>query len=342
MANKAVFFDRDNTLIEDPGYINSPDQVKLLPGVATALIQLRESGYELVVITNQSGIARGIVSEAVLKKIHNRLNKLLEDQGAYIDKFYFCPYHPKGAIGKYRKESKMRKPNPGMILKAAEEMDIDCSRSWMVGDSYRDVAAGKQAGCKTILIKSSLKAEMKKLGDPEPNKIAINLKEVVNIIKMYDREKPVAPQVQQSQDEDEPVIENPPTTEQTIQPPAPPETVEELELELKVEVAAKPEPIPANTLKTPEISVDIDKTNMLLEDVARYLKRVERESMFDDFSAMKIAAWVVQFFVLVCLSLSLWYLMDAESASDRVQTSLAYAIVLQLMVIAFCMMRRRK
>ena len=124
MTDKAVFLDRDNTLIEDPGYINNPDQVKLLPGVPEALIELRKIGYKLIVITNQSAVARGIITEKILEKIHQKMKTLLAHAGAEIDKIYYCPYHPDGVVQKYRKESNLRKPGPGMILTAANEMNI--------------------------------------------------------------------------------------------------------------------------------------------------------------------------------------------------------------------------
>ncbi len=149
MSDKAIFLDRDDTLIEDPGYINSPEQVKLLDSVAEALIELKALGYKLVVVTNQSAVARGIVTEKVLGEIHKRLEQLLVEKKAFLDGIYYCPYHPDGAVKKYRKESEFRKPNPGMLLKAAEEMDIDLGQSWCVGNSISDMEAGLRAGCKT-------------------------------------------------------------------------------------------------------------------------------------------------------------------------------------------------
>ena len=139
MSDKAIFFDRDDTLIEDPGYINHPDQVKLLDGVAEALIELKALGYKLIVASNQSAVARGIITEEMLGEIHDRLKQLLSEKGAFLDGIYYCPYHPDGIIQRYRKESDLRKPNPGMLLVAADEMDIDLSQSWMIGNSSRDI-----------------------------------------------------------------------------------------------------------------------------------------------------------------------------------------------------------
>ena len=193
MGNAAIFLDRDDTIIEDPGYINDPEQVKLLPGVTDALSQLKKMGYKLVVVTNQSAVARGMVSEEVLEEIHERLRKLLGRKRVYLDGIYYCPYHPEAVIPKYRRDSDFRKPNPGMLFQAAEELGIDLKESWMIGNSYTDVAAGVNAGCRTILIRSSANPPTKGPGDPEPNKIAVNIKEAVNIIKMFRQQMMMTP-----------------------------------------------------------------------------------------------------------------------------------------------------
>jgi D,D-heptose 1,7-bisphosphate phosphatase len=199
MSEKAIFLDRDDTLIEDPGYINNPDQVRLLDGVAEALIELKGLGYKLVVVTNQSAVARGIVTEKVLGEIHDRLRQLLAERNAFLDAIYYCPFHPEGVVPKYRKESDWRKPNPGMLHKAAEEMDIDLSQSWCIGNGSRDVEAGRRAGCKTILIDKPAHhkpaAPTVSPGAAVPDHRAVNIKEAVNIIKKHLRSS-AQPQVQ--------------------------------------------------------------------------------------------------------------------------------------------------
>ena len=152
MANKAVFVDRDNTLIADPGYLTDPADVKLLPGVDLALRSLIHSDYKIIVVTNQSGVARGMLTEERLQEIHEELRRQLALKKLHLDGIYACPYHPDGTVERYARESELRKPSPGMLLKAAEDLDVDLNVSWMVGNSPRDVAAGKRARCKTIRV----------------------------------------------------------------------------------------------------------------------------------------------------------------------------------------------
>lgn len=152
MSNRAVFFDRDGTLIEDMNYLRDPAGIKLMPGAVESVKKLREAGYRIIVITNQSGIARGMFTEETLEAIHGRMRKMFAEQGAVIDAIYYCPFldGPEATVEKYRCDSDLRKPRPGMFLKAAKECNIDLSASWAIGDSDRDSQAGKAAGCRTI------------------------------------------------------------------------------------------------------------------------------------------------------------------------------------------------
>lgn len=186
----AIFLDRDNTLIEDPGYIHDPDQVQLLPGVAAAIARARAAGYLAVVVTNQSGLARGRITEAGLDTVHARLRELLVRAGTSLDAIYHCPYLPgeEATVEKYRRDSDLRKPKPGMLLLAAREMNIDLARSWMIGDSDRDVQAGRAAGCRTILI------GQRDSQPPEADHVAADLPSAVEIVlSSKDREYPAAP-----------------------------------------------------------------------------------------------------------------------------------------------------
>ena len=154
MSKRAVFLDRDQTIIADPGFIDDPDQVTLLPGAAESIRLLNDADLTVVVATNQSGVARGLVSEEQLSEIHQRLREMLLEQGARIDAIYYCPYlnGPQAVVEQYRQASDLRKPKPGMLLRAAEELELSLHESWMIGDSARDVIAGARAGCRTILV----------------------------------------------------------------------------------------------------------------------------------------------------------------------------------------------
>jgi D,D-heptose 1,7-bisphosphate phosphatase len=185
MAHRAVFLDRDRTIIEDPGYINEPSAVKLLPGAGLAVKGLRQGGYLAVVVTNQSGIARGLLTEELLEKVHGEMRRqLAATAGAHLDAIYYCPFHPEGTVEPYAVESPDRKPQPGMLLRAAKDLDIDLSASWMIGDSPRDIEAGQRAGCRTIRIRP-LETDAATENDDEnvqPDFVVRNLLEAAKII----------------------------------------------------------------------------------------------------------------------------------------------------------------
>ena len=145
MGNKAAFIDRDGTINANIGYIDSPDSFKMYSGVAEGIKLLNEDGFKVIIITNQSGIARGFFSEETLDKIHNKMKKELSDKGAKIDAIYYCPHHPD-------EKCSCRKPNPGLIEKATNDLDIDTKKSFILGDRMLDVEAGHKKGCKTVLV----------------------------------------------------------------------------------------------------------------------------------------------------------------------------------------------
>ncbi len=153
-AKPAVFLDRDGTIIEDLDFIDDPAKVALLPGAAQAIRRFNDAGLVTVVVSNQSGVARGLFDEATVRAVNDRLQALLNEHGARIDAFYYCPYldGDEAVVERYRKESDWRKPGPGMLLAAVEDMGIDLTRSWMIGDARRDIEAGQKCGCRTILI----------------------------------------------------------------------------------------------------------------------------------------------------------------------------------------------
>lgn len=158
LQQKAIFIDRDGTIIAADGYITRPEQVSLLDGAAEAIRWINQSEYLAICVTNQPVIARGDVTLQELETIHARLDCLLGEQGAYLDDLIFCPHHPdKGFEGErveYKIDCDCRKPKPGMLLMAAEKYNIDLSKSWMIGDSERDRLAGEAGGCHTIIVDS--------------------------------------------------------------------------------------------------------------------------------------------------------------------------------------------
>lgn len=187
MSRPAVFFDRDNTLIISDGYLGDPRKVVLIPGAADSLARLRRAGYAIVVVSNQSGVARGMFDESATQAVNERMASLLlrESADAIIDAHEYCPHHPQAPLEKYRLDCDCRKPRPGMILKAARELDLDLHRSWLVGDAPRDIEAGHSAGCRTILfVDPSLPASSATLErmKAEPDFRAGSLPEAAEII----------------------------------------------------------------------------------------------------------------------------------------------------------------
>jgi D-glycero-D-manno-heptose 1,7-bisphosphate phosphatase len=148
----AVFLDRDGTLIREVNYLCAVEQIEILPGVAQALGLLREGGFKLVMVTNQSVIARGRLSEAGLQEIHAALSAKLGGAGASLDAIYYCPHHPTEGIGEYRVSCDCRKPNTGMIQRAVQEFDLDATRSYVVGDQMTDVELARKVGAAAILL----------------------------------------------------------------------------------------------------------------------------------------------------------------------------------------------
>ena len=154
VGRAAVFLDRDDTLIANVPYLSDPAGLRLLPGAAEALAVLRRAGFALVLATNQSAVGRGIITETRLREIHDALERLLAAEGARLDAIYHCPHAPQRA-DRTAIEHPDRKPAPGMLLRAAEDLRLDLAASWMVGDLVSDVLAGLNAGCRSILIGSN-------------------------------------------------------------------------------------------------------------------------------------------------------------------------------------------
>jgi D-glycero-D-manno-heptose 1,7-bisphosphate phosphatase len=154
VSGRAVFLDRDGTLVEERGYVDRLDLLTLFPWTADALRLLKRAGFSTVVITNQGAIGRGIIDEAFLSDVHRTLDERLLAGQAAIDRYYHCPHHPDAARPEYRQACRCRKPGPGLIERACAEMDLDPAQSFMVGDRWIDVRAGRAAGVRSILVRT--------------------------------------------------------------------------------------------------------------------------------------------------------------------------------------------
>ena len=177
----AIFLDRDGTLVPDDANAGVPARITLVDGVAPSLRRLRDAGFRLVVATNQGGVARGRFTENDVDAVHERLSELLDQQTGLkrtIERFYYCPFHPKGTIPEYTREHPWRKPKPGMLLQAAQDMELEVERSWLIGDSPRDVAAGRAAGLRTILVSR----DKTRIADAAADYNAATLAEAVEVV----------------------------------------------------------------------------------------------------------------------------------------------------------------
>jgi D,D-heptose 1,7-bisphosphate phosphatase len=179
---KAAFLDKDGTLIEDVPYNVDPDLIRWAPGALAGLRLLHTAGYHLIVITNQSGVAHGYFAEAALSGVEAKLRHLLAEAGLPLTGFYYCPHHPTGVLPPYAVTCGCRKPEPGLILQAAQEHGIDCAQSWFIGDILNDVEAGRRAGCQTILLANGGETEWLLSPQRLPHYITTDLAEAARIV----------------------------------------------------------------------------------------------------------------------------------------------------------------
>ena len=154
MTRRAVALDRDGTLIKEAGYLDRLERLELYPYTIDAVRLLNRAGFAVVVATNQSGVARGLLDESFVAEAHRRLDDLLASGGARIDGWYYCPHHPQGIRDEYRQACDCRKPRPGLLKRAAADLDLDLTRSFGVGDRWHDVEAATAAGAKGILVRT--------------------------------------------------------------------------------------------------------------------------------------------------------------------------------------------
>jgi D-glycero-D-manno-heptose 1,7-bisphosphate phosphatase len=153
---RAVFLDRDGTIVEEAGYLDRLERLVFFPFSVDAVRVLNRAGFAVVVITNQAGIARGIVQESFVAEAHQHIAETMAAGGARVDGFYYCPHYPDGVVERYRKACDCRKPEPGLLRVAAEELRLDLARSFVVGDRWHDVAAGHAVGARGLLVRTGL------------------------------------------------------------------------------------------------------------------------------------------------------------------------------------------
>jgi len=184
LSRSAVFLDRDGTLIEEAGYLDRLERLVFYPYTVDAVRALNAAGFAVVLVTNQAGVARGIVREAFVAEAHDHIARRLAAGGARVDGFYYCPHHPDGSVEAFTKRCDCRKPGSGMFVRAAQDLDLDLSRSFAVGDRWHDLEAGRSVGARTILVRTGYgrTEEAAPRGRPAPDAIVDNAIEAVTWI----------------------------------------------------------------------------------------------------------------------------------------------------------------
>jgi len=194
MGHRAVFLDRDGTINEEVGYVNHLERFTLLPRVGQAIRLLNQYEIKIVVITNQSGVARGYFPESLIHLVHQKMQDLLRMEGARLDGIYYCPHHPEAGDPPYRKKCRCRKPATGLVEEAVRELDLDCSQSYTIGDRGVDVEFGHRIGAKGILVLTGYgKGEWEYCRDRwkvKPDYIALDLYEAVEWVLLQESQIP--------------------------------------------------------------------------------------------------------------------------------------------------------
>lgn len=346
MSERAVFLDRDNTIIANDGYLGDPTGVKLLPGAAAAIASLRRLGFRIIVVSNQSGVARGMFDEAAVESVNQEMIRQLKEQaGAHVDASYYCPYHPDATVPEYKLDHEWRKPKPGMLKAAREDFNLDLAQCWMIGDQPRDVAAGASAGCRTILLSDPEKQMEGNDNVPAitPNFIVRSLADAARIIvregNSANRDPapvPLLPADVAAVAEDAAARPDP-----SVGGNLPADTEA-----LAAAVAAKLTYHPPETIKP------------VLEDILQQLRSAHRKSDIAEFSLSLLLATIIQAFAVLCLVLGAW---DALAAIHSVATArnpywwnyrimhqltalewMAAGLILQVMVVALLLRYRNK
>jgi histidinol-phosphate phosphatase family protein len=202
MSGAAVFLDKDGTLVENLPYNVDPARIRLARGALEALAKLHAEGYRLIVVTNQAGVALGRFEERTLNGVQQRLRELLAPAGVPLAGMYWCPHDRAGVVPRYAIDCTCRKPNPGLLWKAAREHDIDLERSWMVGDILDDVEAGRRAGCRTVLLDIGHETQWHLSGLRLPHLVATSLERAADAIAQFARDPARHPDTQTLQPTD--------------------------------------------------------------------------------------------------------------------------------------------
>ncbi len=330
MTRPAVFFDRDNTLIIGNDYLGDPARVVLVEGAADAVARARQLGYATVVVSNQSGVARGMFGEDDVHAVNARMDEMLraENPEAIIDRHEFCPYHPQAPVEKYRLDSDRRKPRPGMLISAAKELQIDLPKSWMIGDAARDVEAGKAAGCRAILFTDPNLAASPAAQTPPrtpPDFVAGSLEEAMD--QIAGASAIAAPAAD---------VAPPPPPPAASASDAPVEASIATDI-ARVPAAATVAPIhePVTSLPTPQ-PLSSSRLEELAQQILQELRR-SHEVQHADFSVSKLLAGIVQ-----VIAVAVMFLAYINRDSTSLESIMLLGIYLQAMTCALLIMSRQK
>jgi len=347
MKRPAVFFDRDNTLIVSDGYLGDPDKVVLMEGAPAAVARARELGFATVVVSNQSGVARGMFDEDAVNAVNARMDEMLiaENAHAVIDRHEFCPTHPEASVERYREDSDRRKPKAGMILAAAEALALDLSRSWLIGDAPRDVEAGQAAGCRTILftpegVAASPAASAS--SGVQPEHTVTSLKDAIAYIATHAG-------VDERSEGGNRAADERPARDEAMSIPHHPSLPKRIESAARVDdpvTDAASAPAAPRAAHDPSHRVEREQRAereprdgrllVLAEQILDELRR-SKEQPVQDFSVSKMLAGICQVMTLAVLFLA--YLNRGGDGVDLLNTMM-FALTLQTMTIALLIMSR--
>ncbi len=334
----AVFLDRDGTLVHEVENAGDPDQVRLIRGADAVVASLGGLGYKVVVVTNQGGVARGLYTEQDVAAVHEKISELVQrNSNARIDRFYYCPYSPEGTIESYRRDHPWRKPQPGMLLQAAEDLDIDLSQSWMIGDNVFDTQAGRAAGVRTILLRPEFSNVQHATAEQQTqwhcDYVAPTLIEAVKAV-VQQRKPEAYEQMRDAAPAGEPEPPRP-------APPAARPTPSQEPAAAAVAQPSPPKPAPAQSAKRqapapPSGPAPSDANTDLLRQLLTELRRKPQAP--GRMTYCRAFALILQFVTAVCL---LGALFVGRTEPDAFLRWLGCAILLQLATIAALLFDRR-